>query len=193
MTRAHRRAVTGAGASQRRLSRPSPRLVAVWAAIVFASQVGTSRIATFAAAVAPQTTAPQRAADTPTGDLSPEDQAAADERSETTIRAVCLTCHPVENVVRTRRVPSDWDTVVARMATLGARATEEQFRMIRRYLIRYYGTVRVNSAPADEFSAVLGYSPKDAAAIDRVYHASVAESAHVRSRTVFMSSSTGVV
>ena len=51
------------------------------------------------------------------------------------------------------------------MITLGARATDEQFRMIRRYLMRYYGTVRVNNAPAVEFSAVLGYSPKDAAAI----------------------------
>ena len=76
-----------------------------------------------------------------------------------------MTCHPVENIVRSRRVPADWNTVVARMATLGARATDEQFRMIRRYMIRYYGTVRVNSAPAEEFSAVLGYSPKDATAI----------------------------
>jgi competence ComEA-like helix-hairpin-helix protein len=136
-------------------------LIAVFALLVSTSLV--TRPST--AAVAARTAAPQRDGDTSTGDLPPDQQAVADEQSEETIRAVCVSCHPVANIVRTRRVPSEWNTVVARMATLGARATDDQFRMIRRYMIRYYGAVQVNSAPADEFSAVLGYSPKDATAI----------------------------
>lgn len=103
--------------------------------------------------------------DKPTGDLAPTAQAEADELAEATIKSVCMTCHPFENIVRLRRTAKDWNTVVTRMATNGARATDEQFRMVRRYFIRYYGVIGVNSATADEFSAVLGYAPKDAAAI----------------------------
>ena len=142
-----------------------PRLAAC-AVVLFASLVGTSPASSSStAAFAPRAPAPQRAGDTSTGDLPPEEQAKADEQSEATIRAVCVNCHPLESIVLARRAPAEWNTVMARMATLGASTTDEQFRMIRRYLTRYYGTIRVNSAPADEFSAVLGYSPKDAAAI----------------------------
>lgn len=100
-----------------------------------------------------------------TGDLSPNEQAEADELAETTIKSVCVTCHPVENIIRVRREQADWARVITTMATVGAKATPDQFRMIRRYLTRYYGVIRVNRAAAEEFSAVLGYVPKDAAAI----------------------------
>jgi hypothetical protein len=113
---------------------------------------------------APSTVA-QGALDGAGGDLSPEEQSEADDLAEATIKRVCLRCHPVDVVARTRREATDWRAVVARMATLGAVATPEELRTIRRYLTRYYGVIRVNSASAEEFSAVLGYSPRDAAAI----------------------------
>jgi cytochrome c5 len=105
------------------------------------------------------------AGDTSSGDLDPERQGAADLLAEATIETVCNVCHSFEDVVSLRRTRADWSAVVARMRLAGAVGTEEQFRMVRRYLTRYYGTIRVNSATADEFSAVLGYSQKDAAAI----------------------------
>lgn len=136
--------------------------------MVATSLLATSLLSVAFAAPYPrgaQAATPQGIGDGRSGDLGPEEQAEADDLAEATIKRACLTCHPVENVVRVRRDVADWNAVVTRMAALGAPATPDEFRMIRRYLIRYYGTIRVNSASTEEFSAVLGYSPKDAAAI----------------------------
>ena len=51
------------------------------------------------------------------------------------------------------------------MITRGAPATDEQFATVKRYLTRYFAIVSVNTAPAEELSAVLGLSPRDAGAI----------------------------
>jgi competence ComEA-like helix-hairpin-helix protein len=51
------------------------------------------------------------------------------------------------------------------MAARGAPGTEPELTLVKKYLTRYYGIVRVNSAPAEELSAVLGLPPKVAAAV----------------------------
>lgn len=51
------------------------------------------------------------------------------------------------------------------MAGRGTQATDEQFAIVRRYLTRYFGSVSVNAATAEELSAVMGFSAKDAQAI----------------------------
>jgi competence ComEA-like helix-hairpin-helix protein len=79
---------------------------------------------------------------------------------------ICGTnCHTTERVYTKRRTARDWDDVMVAMATRGAPATDEQFAMIKRYLTRYSGIVGVNTAAAEELSAVMGFSAKDAKAI----------------------------
>lgn len=83
---------------------------------------------------------------------------------ETTER-FCVECHSYEDMTATRRTAREWSDTVVSMAARGANATAEQLGVITRYLTRYHGVVRVNTAPAEELSAVLGLSPKDATAI----------------------------
>jgi hypothetical protein len=128
-----------------------------------ASLLATMSVARLPAAAL--TASPQRAVDGTTGDLPADRQAQADRRAEAAIDSVCTVCHPVENIVRSRRSRMDWDALVAKMVIAGAVGTDEQLDMIRRYLTRYYGSIRVNRASAGEFSAVLGYSSSSAAAI----------------------------
>ena len=78
---------------------------------------------------------------------------------------ICTECHEVEVITALRRIPRDWNNMVVTMAQRGANGTEDQFATIKQYLTRYYGLVAVNSAPAEEFSAVLGFSIQDANAI----------------------------
>jgi competence protein ComEA len=104
---------------------------------------------------APQTPAPAEA----------EDEDAFAAKVEETMQKTCITCHPFEQIIRTRRTDREWKELLARMAILGATANEQQFAMIKKYLTRWYGLVRINTATAAELSAVLGLSPKDAAAI----------------------------
>ena len=87
------------------------------------------------------------------------------QAAESAIEQVCRMCHPIENVLRLRRTSREWTDVLTTMAGRGANASDEQFEMIHKYLTRYYGRVRVNSAPADELSAVLGLTAKDAGAL----------------------------
>jgi competence protein ComEA len=88
-----------------------------------------------------------------------------DRVGSATTEKVCTECHGIEEVNGTRRTARDWNTVIASMVARGANATDDQLAMIRKYLTRYNGSVAVNTAPAEELSAVLGLSGKDAQAI----------------------------
>ena len=85
--------------------------------------------------------------------------------AEGTIEQACRQCHPIENILRLRRTSREWTDVINTMVGRGANATDEQFDMIHQYLTRYYGRVKINTAPAEELSAVLGLSAKAAAAL----------------------------
>jgi competence ComEA-like helix-hairpin-helix protein len=78
---------------------------------------------------------------------------------------VCVDCHGWDEIFVTRRTPRDWAFVVDDMVGRGAVVTEEQAAVVERYLAWSYGLVSVNSAPAGDFSAVLGLPMKDAEAI----------------------------
>ena len=85
---------------------------------------------------------------------------------EALVKKVCDTsCHGLEKLDEMRRMPREWNDSVTSMVTRGALATDSQFATITKYLTRYYGAVSVNTAPAEELSAVLGLSSHDAAAI----------------------------
>jgi competence ComEA-like helix-hairpin-helix protein len=93
--------------------------------------------------------------------IAREEEANARVGEETTER-VCSECHAVDDVTSTRRMPRDWNEMVAAMADRGATATQEELAIIRRYLARHFGLVAVNTASAEDLAAVLGLSAQDA-------------------------------
>jgi competence ComEA-like helix-hairpin-helix protein len=101
----------------------------------------------------------------PVGELTTEEETQFSNAAEQTIERVCVACHPFENIIKTRRLPKDWADQVTIMAQRGAPGTESDFSLVRKYLIRYYGIVRVNTATAEELSMVLGLPMKTATAI----------------------------
>jgi competence ComEA-like helix-hairpin-helix protein len=99
------------------------------------------------------------------GDLTAEEETVFSEATEATMERVCIVCHPFDNIIKTRRTVRDWNDMVTTMAQRGAPGTEPEFLAIKKYLKRYYGIVRVNTATAEELSEVLGLPAKVAAAV----------------------------
>jgi competence ComEA-like helix-hairpin-helix protein len=99
------------------------------------------------------------------GDMTADEEQQFSDAAEATIERVCVACHPFENIIKTRRTTRDWNDQVAAMKGRGAPGTDPDFTTVKKYLIRYYGIVRVNTATADELTSVLGLSPKAAAAV----------------------------
>jgi len=131
------------------------------AALVFGTSIGTSAFV----AQDPAGQTPKPAAQQPSPNAQGQaDDAWADE-AEALATKVCVQCHPIENITKQRRTQREWSDMVTTMATLGAQATEDQLALIKRYLVRYYGVVHINTATAAEISGVLGFSTKDADAI----------------------------
>lgn len=127
-------------------------------------------VATTAAVRHDQRTTPDRAAAQPSSRDTQNASVQAEEElarvgEEMTDRVCSTSCHTLEDITRTRRTARDWNDMVISMANRGAEATDEQFATIRQYLTRYFGRVSVNTASAEELSAVLGLSSKDAKAI----------------------------
>jgi competence ComEA-like helix-hairpin-helix protein len=99
------------------------------------------------------------------GEMTPDEEGQFSDAAEATIERVCIACHPFENIIKTRRTVREWNDQIVVMKGRGAPGTDPDFAAIRKYLARYYGLVRVNAATAEELTAVLGLSHKDAAAI----------------------------
>ena len=99
------------------------------------------------------------------GDLTAAEEEEFATAAEATLERVCILCHPFENIIKTRRTVREWTEQVTTMSQRGAPGTESDFALVNKYLTRYYGIVRVNTATAEELSAVLGLPPKVAAAV----------------------------
>ena len=99
------------------------------------------------------------------GDLTAAEEEQFATAAEGTLERVCIACHPYENITKTRRTPREWDDQVTAMAQRGAPGSEPDFTLVRKYLTRYYGIVKVNSATAEELAAVLGFPLKVAQAV----------------------------
>lgn len=77
----------------------------------------------------------------------------------------CGECHDSVRIVSKRRTKAEWQDVINKMIEEGATASGKEFETIFAYLLRNYGKVYVNSAPADQLTAILGVTQKDADAI----------------------------
>lgn len=99
------------------------------------------------------------------GDLTAAEEEQFSTAAEGTLERVCIACHPFENITKTRRTPREWSDQVTAMAQRGAPGSEPDFALVRKYLTRYYGIVKVNTSTAEELSAVLGLPVKVAQAL----------------------------
>jgi competence protein ComEA len=99
------------------------------------------------------------------GDMTADEEQRFSDAAEATIARVCVACHPFENIVKTRRTVREWTDQVNVMKGRGAPGTDGDFATTTKYLVRYYGIVRVNTAPPEELAAVLGLPAKVAAAV----------------------------
>lgn len=134
------------------------------AAMMLAASIATSASTSQAPAAKPvNATQPVLAKNV--GDLTAAEEEQFAAAAEATIERVCILCHPFENITKARRTPREWSDQVTAMAQRGAPGTDPDFTLVRKYLTRYYGIVRVNTATAEELSAVLGLPLKVAAAV----------------------------
>jgi competence ComEA-like helix-hairpin-helix protein len=99
------------------------------------------------------------------GEMTADEEQRFSDAAESTIERVCVACHPFENISKTRRTVREWNDQVNVMKARGAPGTDRDFETIKKYLVRYYGVVRVNTATPEELSAVLGLPAKVAAAV----------------------------
>jgi competence ComEA-like helix-hairpin-helix protein len=108
---------------------------------------------------------PARVPDPPVKDMTPEQEEKGAAEAEALVDRMCVSCHPIADITKTRKTWFDWHNTVVRMAALGIEADEDQLTAVKLYMTRYYGLVNVNQARAAELSAVLGLSGKEAAAV----------------------------
>lgn len=140
-----------------------------WRWAIVAACVGlAATVATRAAVPTTQQTKPAQPASAQaakTSDIVIQDENELATVGEELVTRVCETaCHKMENHDR-RRPAYEWNGVIQTMIERGAMATVKEVAVIRQYMKRYYGVVAVNTAPAEEFTAVLGLSAKDAQAV----------------------------
>jgi competence protein ComEA len=92
-------------------------------------------------------------------------QAQEGQATKETLQKVCGTCHALDRVTSSRRSRAQWEETTDKMITLGAKATDEEFTAAIDYLVRHYGRVNVNTAPAAEIAEVVGLSDKESEAL----------------------------
>lgn len=134
------------------------------AAMMLAAGIATSASTTHAPAAQTANGAPPWLAKN-VGELTAAEEEQFAAAAEATLERVCIACHPFENITKTRRTPREWSDQVTNMAQRGAPGSDPDFALARKYLTRYYGIIRVNSASAEELSAVLGLPLKVAQAV----------------------------
>ena len=89
-----------------------------------------------------------------------------DGPGKTSLQKVCTKCHDLTGVVSKRRTAGDWGTILDKMITQGAEATDEQFGQILDYLIaNFRKPINVNQASAKTLATELELSAQDAEAV----------------------------
>lgn len=75
-------------------------------------------------------------------------------------------CHPAATVMRAKRTPTGWETVIDLMIQRGAEVTDSEYDTILEYLSQHLlATVNVNTEATGRIAEILEISTKEAAAI----------------------------
>lgn len=78
---------------------------------------------------------------------------------------VCSGCHDAEIILANLKTPAEWNETLQNMATQGAEATPEQWKLIEQYIDVHFAMVMVNKAPADEIQLALDVTAEVATAL----------------------------
>jgi len=81
------------------------------------------------------------------------------------VMKVCSGCHDAEIILANLKTPGEWNETLQNMATQGAEATPEQWKLIEQYIDVHFAMVMVNKAPADEIQLTLDIPAEVAAAV----------------------------
>jgi len=88
-----------------------------------------------------------------------------DGPGKTDVIKVCAGCHDAEIILANLKTPGEWNETLQNMATQGAEATPEQWKLIEQYIDVHFAMVMVNKAPADEIQLTLDVPAEIAAAL----------------------------
>jgi len=55
------------------------------------------------------------------------------------VMKVCTQCHDLARIISKKRTKEEWNDTVDKMATRGAKASDEEFDTIVTYLAKYFG------------------------------------------------------
>jgi competence ComEA-like helix-hairpin-helix protein len=88
-----------------------------------------------------------------------------EEAATPVFNKMCTKCHTPDRVLSQRRTRTQWEEVLDKMTKLGASGTDEEWETVQTYLLKHYGRLNINRAPADDIVLVLNLSPEEAAAI----------------------------
>jgi competence protein ComEA len=88
-----------------------------------------------------------------------------DGPGKTDVMKVCSGCHDAEIILANLKTPGEWNETLQNMATQGAEATPEQWKLIEQYIDVHFAMVMVNKAPADEIQISLDVPAEVAAAL----------------------------
>lgn len=88
-----------------------------------------------------------------------------DGPGKTDVMKVCSGCHDAEIILANLKTPGEWNETLQNMATQGAEATPEQWKLIEQYIDVHFAMVMVNKAPADEIQLTLDIPAEVAAAL----------------------------
>jgi len=91
-----------------------------------------------------------------------QSQAAADDPAAGVFTETCGKCHDGARITAMRRTSADWEDIIKKMIEKGAPGTEKDFETVYDYLLRHYGKLNINAAPASEMVTILGLSQKEA-------------------------------
>jgi hypothetical protein len=62
-----------------------------------------------------------------------------DGAGKSLVMTVCTQCHELTRITSKKRTKEEWNDTVDKMATRGARASDEEFETIVAYLAKYFG------------------------------------------------------
>jgi len=94
-----------------------------------------------------------------------EKTAQSDEKAQTLVQKICVSCHEMDTVTATRRTKIGWQQSVEDMASRGAEGSDQEMAEVVAYLTKYFGKININTATAVQLQEFLGLTEKDAQTI----------------------------
>ncbi len=92
-------------------------------------------------------------------------QAPLSDASTAIFAKVCSDCHALDRITATRRDRQQWEEVIDQMVGEGAKATDDEWEIVTKYLLAHFGRVNVNRAASKGLVEVLAISEADAGRI----------------------------